>query len=158
MASVGVIISSSTVSVAVQADGRSWVINEFTDQASVVHFETYIAAANAVLATDLSNQATSLSATLIAQEIANNVAQVEALGASAVYILNYSTQAQNDLAVRQAFLTAVGIIAVNIGAFLNTIGPARLTVAFNLGNVIALEAVLASLGTTANTVAAAKGQ
>jgi hypothetical protein len=60
--------------------------------------------------------------------------------------------------VRQDFLSATGILAVNIGAFLNTVGPARLMVAFSLGSVISLEAALVSLAATATVVNAAVGQ
>jgi hypothetical protein len=158
MISIGVITNYTTISQSVQIDGRSWVVNSFTDQVGIIYTQTYLASIGENISNTLQTQATALSASLIANEIANNVAAVESLGASAVYTLNYSTQAANDLAVRQAFLNATGIIAVNIGAFLNTIGAGRLTAAFSLANVISLMSLLSSLNTTAVSVNAAKGQ
>lgn len=142
----------------VQRDGRIWVIEQHTDNIGVLHQVIYLASVNDNLATALATHATNLAASLKAGEIAVNVAAAEQFGSLAVYSLNYSTQAENDLALRQVFLTATGLIAVNLGDFLRTIGTARLTVAFSLGSVIALLAVLNSFGTTATTVRAAAGQ
>lgn len=154
------ITNSVVVSNDPQRDGRAWIRERHTDNIGVTHDILYLwhLTTDPALATLLTTHATNLAASLQAGEIAANVAQVEQLGASAVYAMNYSTPAENDLAVRQAFLPAVGVIAINLGAFLNTIGAARLTVAFSLGNVVALQAVLATLNTNANTVNAAKGQ
>ncbi len=143
-----------------QKDGRHWITEQHADNIAVLHQVIYLWNPNIdpALAVLLAGHATNLAAQLKASEIASNVAAVESLGAAAIYSTNYSTQAENDLAVRQAFLTAMGIVAITIGAFLNTIGPARLTVAFNLGSVVALQAVLTTLNTNANAVNAAKGQ
>lgn len=154
------IITSVVLSNQLQRDGRAWIVEQHTDNLAALHQITYLWNPNTdpALATLLANHATGLAASLQANEIAANVSVVEQLGAAAVYTTNYSTQAENDLAVRQAFLTATGITAITIGAFLNTIGAARLTVAFNLASVIALQTLLTTLNGNAVTVAAAKGQ
>ena len=154
------ISSSVVVSNDPQHDGRAWIRERHTDNFGVTHDVLYLwnSTTDPALATLLTTHATNLAASLQAGEIAANVAKVEQLGAAAVYSTNYSTQAENDLAVRQAFLPATGALALTIGAFLNTVGAARLTAAFSLGSVVALQAVLVTLNTNANTMTAAKGQ
>jgi hypothetical protein len=143
-----------------QRDGRAWIRERHTDNLGLTHDVLYLwhSTTDPALATLLTTHAANLAASLQAGEIAANVALVEQLGAAAVYSTNYSTQAENDLAVRQAFLTAAGALAITIGAFLNTIGAARLTVAFSLGNIVSLQALLSTLNGNANTVNAARGQ
>ena len=142
----------------VQADGRIWVQEMHTDNMGVVHPITYLAAAAANLATALATHATNLAATLRSGELSTDVSQAQQFGSFATVTNNYSIQAESDLAIRQAFLTAIGINAINLGDYLRTLSVARLTVAFSLGSVVALQAVLASLGTTATTVRNTVGQ
>ena len=154
------ITSSSVADFAPQHDGRVWVRERQTDSHGADHGVSYMAAAGttpAQAATTANGRAASITAQMLATELAANVASAMALGSAAVIVNSESTQAQSDLTIRQAYATATGINAIQLGDYLRTIGASRLTAAFSLGSVVALQTTLNTLGTTATTVRTATG-
>lgn len=152
------IVSSTIIEDAAQINGFRWITELHTDQLGLQYRMHYMTAAATNTAPIMAAHAVQIGANLTAQEIASNVAAAIASGSLAVMVYNYSTQAQSDLAIRQAFQFATGVTAINLGDYLRTLTAGRLTVAFSLGNVISLTAALAAIGTQATAMRAAVGQ
>lgn len=84
------------------------------------------------VASFLAAQVTTLALALRDGEIARNVRQVVTLGEEASPTLEYSTAAQNFVALREAYADATRFQAVMIGDFLNTLTDGQLQTAFGI--------------------------
>lgn len=125
------IVSSETVSVSTQRDGRRYVLEHHTDHLGVVWPRTWLAGAADNLAAALSAYAATLLDILRDREIGSNIADILTNGSIATITLQHSTAAQNRTALRGAYRTATRVEAVMIADYLNTLTNAQLATAFN---------------------------
>ncbi len=154
------IVSSVIQFATSQADGRTTVYELHTDSLGNAYPHAYLAAAGAVLATNLAAYAAALPASLQAAEIAANVAAVEAMGSLATVTFNWSTGAENAAGLRGAYLVSTQVEAIMIGDFLNTLTVAQLEAAFGWSatQVSALQTnYFAPMATLAESIRAAVG-
>lgn len=128
------IVSSETVSVSTQRDGRRYVLEHHTDHLGVVWPRTWLAGAADNLAAALSAYATNLVEALKDREIAANIAAVLSDGSLAVTTFQHSTAAENRPALRAAYLTATRVEAIFIGDFLNSLTNTQLQTLFGMTN------------------------
>jgi hypothetical protein len=155
------IVSSVIASDQAQRDGRRWIRELHTDNVSLVHEINYLTLANADANSQLTADALIVEANIEAAEIAVNLIQIETFGSLATITTIYATLSQTITAARAAFLTSVGVIAVNLGDWFNTLTFVQLQTAFGFANVAAYNAFKASFftpnATTATAVRASVG-
>ena len=113
------IISSRIAEDSLQADGRRWVREQYTDHVGGVHERVYMALAAQVI--DLQAQVAALNQQLIDEEIQRNLAAIYADGPLAVVSVVHASTAQNGAAVREVYKTVTREQVWALGAFLNTL-------------------------------------
>ena len=154
------IVSSAITAINPQADGRRWVQETHTDQLGVNYVINYLADAAADIQAVMTARMATLSNDLVQGEITANIASILFNGSAASIALNYSTVAQNRVALRQAYQSATRQDAIMIGDFLSSLTDAQLQALFSLtaGQVTTLRTNrLTPAATAAASIRAATG-
>lgn len=126
------IVSSEIVEDSRQRDARRWIRERHTDQVGQRYEFAYLCAAAFDAAAAMAARVAGINASLIADEIAANVAQVMTLGSAATVTLIHSDVAGNAAALRTAYANATNLQSVMIGDYLATLADGLLRVAFGL--------------------------
>lgn len=126
------IVSSAIVEDSSQADRRRWIRERHTDQVGIPHEFAYLCAAAFDAAAAMAARVPVINASLIADEVASNLAQVTTLGANATLTTVYATRGQTEAAIRSAYATAAQATAVTIGDYLATLTDVRLQALFGM--------------------------
>jgi hypothetical protein len=127
-------IASTSVQIIsdVQPDGREWIRETLTDAAGVGHVYEYLAAPGFDTATAVANRAAALGAALAAAESAANVALVRSMGAGVALSFVFSLPVDSFIGLRDAYRTAAGYDAVEIGSYLASLTDAQLIATFGM--------------------------
>ena len=155
------IVASVIVEDSRQADSRRWIRERHTDQVGKVYEFAYLCAAAFDASAAMAARVAGINASLIADEVARNVADVLANGSLATPSLVYSTAAQNFAGLRLAYASATRNDAIMIGDFLDTLTNGQIATAFGIttGQAATLRAnKLDSAAALATSIRAAVGQ
>lgn len=148
------IVSSVIDSDSAQKDGRRWIHEIHTDQIGVKWDRFYLCASNFNATVQLTADAVTVEASIESNEIAQNIANIEASGSLAVISTVYTTLSQTITAARAIFATATALQAVNLGDWFNSLSFVQLQSAFGFANVTAYNTFKASFFTPNATAAA----
>lgn len=126
------VVSSAIVEDSPQIDGRRWIVERHLDQTGAARFVRYLADRAINAPAGMAARALAITAALPAEEIADNLDAIAALGRFARVTLRHSTVAQNAAALRQRYRTAAELQALMIGDYLATLTDGQLQTAFGL--------------------------
>ena len=147
------IVSSVIASDSRQKDGRRWIYEIHTDQIGAQWYNSYLCEANFNAVAQLPLDAAQLWSNIQSNEIAKDLANIEANGSLATVTTVYVTLAQVITAARAAFATATALQVINLGDWFNTLSFVQLQTAFNFPNVTAYTNFKASWFTPNATIA-----